>query len=812
MCSSDLTSVDEIYDPGATAAQVAAAVNAGRGFVNYCGHGSETSWSTTGFSVSDVNALTNDNMLPFIVSVACVNGAFAGRTCFGESWLRALNGSEPTGAIGIYASSVNQYWDPPMTAQDECTDLLVAEACRSFGALCYSGSCKMIDVHGTAGEDMFDTWHIFGDPSVEIWGIPSRGTVSFDAGTYPLDGTATVSVRDADLDTDPGAADEVTVEVLSDTEASPESLLLTETGVSTQTFSGSIAIDEGAAVPGDALIQVYDGDTITVTYHDADDGTGNPADVQDTAVVDGSAPVISVVQSTPSTTSCTVTWQTDESADGTVAYGGSVPPGSEVSDAALTTSHSLRIRDLQPLTTYYFEVRSTDGAGNAAVDDNGGSYYQFTTLERGAVLFVDDDEGDPYESYFTDALDAGSYGYDVWNVSAEGAPSSDDLENYQVVIWNCGSEYYAATAGLTTSEQSVLTGYMDGGGSVFLCGQDIIYCGVSTNFSTNYLHLADSDSDDSTNQALGITGDKISDGMALSLSYPFENWSDSLSPDASSSGVFSTAGSTTYPYCAVRHPSDDYENGTFKIVFFAFSFEAISQGAAAPDNAGTVMDRVLRFLSPVTVSAISPSYGLNNRPPAVTISGGGFKAGLSASLGATQLSVTSVTTGSVGADVPAGLAAGTYDLTVRNSDSLRDVLGGAYVSLSPQGDEDGDNLDNESEVATHGTSPFLSDTDDDGLTDGEEVDVHGTDPLDADMDDDELLDGEEIALGTLPSSSDSDGDGVSDYLECACGGNPLDGIPPDSIHVNFQPPASDVPVDHAPADTRTFSPRGYGWR
>ena len=162
------THVDQIYDPSGTAAQVTAALNDGRSTVNYTGHGSTTSWSTTGFSNSHINALTNDNMLPFIVSVACVNGQFNGYTCFGEAWLRATNGSAPTGAIGCYDSSINQDWYPPMAAQDEVVDLLVADEKRTFGGLCFNGSMQMMDEYGTSGRNMFLTWHIFGDPSLRV--------------------------------------------------------------------------------------------------------------------------------------------------------------------------------------------------------------------------------------------------------------------------------------------------------------------------------------------------------------------------------------------------------------------------------------------------------------------------------------------------------------------------------------------------------------------------------------------------------------------------------------------------------------------
>jgi len=175
------TEVDQIYDPSASATAVANALNEGRSIVNYTGHGSTTSWSTTGFSTTHVNALTNDNMLPFIWSVACVNGNFTSTTCFAEAWLRATHGSEPTGAIAVYMSSINQSWNPPMCGQDEMVDLLVAGAKRTFGGLSFNGSCLMIDEYGSDGSNMLKTWHVFGDPSLRVrTDTPSALSVSYE--------------------------------------------------------------------------------------------------------------------------------------------------------------------------------------------------------------------------------------------------------------------------------------------------------------------------------------------------------------------------------------------------------------------------------------------------------------------------------------------------------------------------------------------------------------------------------------------------------------------------------------------------------
>jgi len=165
--------------------QVATAVNAGTGIINYTGHGSDGSWGTSGFSINDVNNLVNDNMLPFIWSVACVNGNFVGGTCFAEAWLRAANNGQPTGAVAFLGSTINQSWDPPMAGQDEMNDILVetypGNINRTFGALSMHGCMLMNDEFGSSGSEMTDTWTCFGDPGLMVrTTLPLTMTVTHD--------------------------------------------------------------------------------------------------------------------------------------------------------------------------------------------------------------------------------------------------------------------------------------------------------------------------------------------------------------------------------------------------------------------------------------------------------------------------------------------------------------------------------------------------------------------------------------------------------------------------------------------------------
>ena len=147
----------------------------GIGVMTYTGHGSSTSCATTGLSNGDVQNMTNSGRLPFIWSVACVNGDFAtpgSGPCFAETFLRAQVNGQPTGAVATLMSSINQSWNPPMDAQDEMVDLLVQAVPGhqkfTFGGISVNGCMHMNDQYGQAGDEMTTTWHCFGDPSLLV--------------------------------------------------------------------------------------------------------------------------------------------------------------------------------------------------------------------------------------------------------------------------------------------------------------------------------------------------------------------------------------------------------------------------------------------------------------------------------------------------------------------------------------------------------------------------------------------------------------------------------------------------------------------
>ena len=148
--------------------------------------------------------------------------------------------------------------------------------------------------------------------------------------------------------------------------------------------------------------------------------------------------------------------------------------------------------------------------------------------------------------------------------------------------------------------------------------------------------------------------------------------------------------------------------------------------------------------------------------------------------------------------------AGEYTLQVISNENydgelLPPALAKLFGVSADEYDSDSDGIGNCAEVYILGTSPSVSDTDGDGICDGDEdFDLDGLSNLEeirystklnnADTDGDGLYDGEEIkTYGTLALVPDTDGDGVSDGDEAELGTSPLqkmsDGVTPDGQRI-----------------------------
>lgn len=196
---------------GATssAALVSQHINEGLSIINYCNHGSPTSWGVFSYDNDDVNALVNDYMLPFVISVACNNGQYDYQRsiCFAEAWLRATNNQNgnPTGAVGGMFSYISQPWVPPMYGQDEMIDILTESYSnnikRTMGGVSLNGNMKVLDIGGNINEyrATYNSWILFGDPTLTLRNdVPADMQVSHN-NTMTVNSTSlTVNVNNAD--------------------------------------------------------------------------------------------------------------------------------------------------------------------------------------------------------------------------------------------------------------------------------------------------------------------------------------------------------------------------------------------------------------------------------------------------------------------------------------------------------------------------------------------------------------------------------------------------------------------------------------
>ena len=189
-----------------------------------------------------------------------------------------------------------------------------------------------------------------------------------------------------------------------------------------------------------------------------------------------------------------------------------------------------------------------------------------------AILVVDDNNvSNPnnYLPYYTNALDYWNYQYDTWVTRDSGIPSLSTLLNYDIVIWFTGDDYSYT---LTAQERNVIGQYLDNGKSLFINGQDIGYdvWPEDQTWYQNYLKAIYKDDDSDGASVTGVTGTAF-EGDTYTL-----NGSDSAQNSEWPSEIDTTSGSNLLFYYDTNTSCGAaiYYDGDFKLVYFAFPFEA----------------------------------------------------------------------------------------------------------------------------------------------------------------------------------------------------------------------------------------------
>lgn len=169
-----MVSVDQLYvsNGGATVANVSNAVNEGRAWLTYMGHGSGTSWSTPSFTNTHVDQLQNGDRLPFLMDVSCLNGGFTGSgDCFAERWMKVGTPTQQAGAVGMYSASTSTAWDESGELGEGVTYAYVDDALYSTGAAAQGGLLWLESQMGSGSNvlEVFQQYVLFGDPSLVIY-------------------------------------------------------------------------------------------------------------------------------------------------------------------------------------------------------------------------------------------------------------------------------------------------------------------------------------------------------------------------------------------------------------------------------------------------------------------------------------------------------------------------------------------------------------------------------------------------------------------------------------------------------------------
>ncbi|MEA2654490.1 MAG: hypothetical protein QOI37_1717, partial [Chloroflexota bacterium] len=212
------------------------------------------------------------------------------------------------------------------------------------------------------------------------------------------------------------------------------------------------------------------------------------------------------------------------------------------------------------------------------------------------VLLVDNDhKGNPplpdVRSYYADALTAAGKTFDVWDIETAPILPLGYMKAHKDIVWFTGASYPDPVG----VYEANLASFLDGGGRLFMSGQDILDQGAGTTaFVRDYLHIlwdgGETQNDKATANVTAAATNPVTSGLGtvpLDLSVlNGAQYSDQVTPIAPAAVAF-TDDSTAPDGLTV-------DTGTYKVVFLAFPFEEFGTAAQKAD----LMTRVFTFFGP----------------------------------------------------------------------------------------------------------------------------------------------------------------------------------------------------------------------
>ncbi len=236
------------------------------------------------------------------------------------------------------------------------------------------------------------------------------------------------------------------------------------------------------------------------------------------------------------------------------------------------------------------EVTLNFHSRGGASGDRSITYKVITTGTE--ILLVDDDGAYDYESlYFAPALAGTGRSFATWDRNST-AVTAAVLDNFDAVVWSCGWAFPTVDA----DDRAALSAYLDGGGTLFITGQDIGWemadqGGAALAWYQNYLHATYVADDTNMLQLQGVAGDPISNGLSLNISggdgANNQEYPSDIDPRGADASVILT-------YDAARNGAIKADTGTFRVVYLAFGFEAIDNAA----DRAALMQGIVNWLVP----------------------------------------------------------------------------------------------------------------------------------------------------------------------------------------------------------------------
>jgi hypothetical protein len=197
------------------------------------------------------------------------------------------------------------------------------------------------------------------------------------------------------------------------------------------------------------------------------------------------------------------------------------------------------------------------------------------------TLLVDEDGNNPdVQTYYSTALTTAGVSFSTWDLATDKTLPQGYLLAHKNVFWFTGNSY----PGPITPYESELKAFLDGGGKLFLSGQDLLdQAAGTTPFVHDYLHVSwdgsETQNDKSTAFVTGVTGNPVTGGIGqipLDHSVLADAFMDEITPNGTATAAFTDDG------VAAGSPQPDALTfaGTYKVVFLAFPMEEYGTAAA----------------------------------------------------------------------------------------------------------------------------------------------------------------------------------------------------------------------------------------